>query len=132
MNIWMTRLTFRRTVNIIWLVDCSFSFFFNFPARFELAEMQCDLVSKDSFFDSPHPFAEPGFRFSREQTLLGAVQTLLNPAARSDTPNDAAYPYMPAELGASDPRIFDTFITIHGKIIPCQSMNLTDVDQDFT
>jgi hypothetical protein len=69
-------LTSYRTINIIALVDCAFSFYSNFPCRLTPAELECDMPCEDSIFGSKHPFAHPNFRFTRETTVYEAFRYL--------------------------------------------------------
>lgn len=85
------------------LIDCALSFFQNFPCRFLLSELECDLPCDESFFDSPHPYSEPGFTFSRQVTIKTAFEQLFT------------YQGGPGPLLAIKPTVLDMFILVHRK-----------------
>ncbi|KAH8705616.1 putative C2H2 finger domain protein [Talaromyces proteolyticus] len=105
--LWIQKECRIRTINIISLLDCAFSFYQNFPCRLTPAEMECDLPCDDSLFNSEHPFAEPNFSFTRETTLYQAFQHLFDDEqsiAKTTNTNS------PAIMNFT---VFDMFILIH-------------------
>ncbi|KAJ6113378.1 hypothetical protein N7523_006695 [Penicillium sp. IBT 18751x] len=94
-----------RTTSIISLLDCAFFFYQNYPCRLTHSEMECELPCEESVFESPHPFSEPNFRFSRRLTLYGAFQNLF------DSSHVAGQSPDPTQM---DLTVLDMFILIHG------------------
>lgn len=67
---------FHSTVSYISLLDCAFFFYQNYPCRVSRSEMEYELPSEDSFFQSEHPFSEPLFSLTRGATVYMAFQML--------------------------------------------------------
>lgn len=107
-----------RTMSIISLLDCAFSFYQNHPCRLSHTEMECEFPCDESIFSSPHPFSEPNFRFTREVTISEAFQSLFEEYPKQDTsssePNTPVTSYERIRAGL---RVFDMFIIIHSKLI---------------
>ncbi|KAJ5887741.1 hypothetical protein N7495_007782 [Penicillium taxi] len=89
-----------RTVATISLLDCAFFFYQNYPCRLTYTEMENDLPSEDALFQSPHPFSEPFFRYSRNLTIYDSFQNLFDSSDGS-------------EIKTMDLTILDMFILIH-------------------
>lgn len=106
------------TINIISLLDCAFFFYQNYPCRLTHSEMECELPCEESLFQSGHPFAEPGFRFTRNLTLYETFQNLFEP-----TSNDS--PQRTPGSGQMDLTVLDMFILIHGKQCGCPALPCT-------
>ncbi|KAL1983961.1 hypothetical protein VTN96DRAFT_9735 [Rasamsonia emersonii] len=104
-SLWIQKESRIRTINIILLLDCAFSFYQNYPCRLTPSEMECDLPCENAFFNSEHPFAQPNFRFSRETTVYDAFQFLF----AEDQPINQS------SNGASNVKftVLDMFILIH-------------------
>ncbi|KAL5363875.1 fungal-specific transcription factor domain-containing protein [Aspergillus floccosus] len=100
-----------RTMNIISLLDCAFSFYQNFPCRLSHTEMECDFPCPESVFASEHPFGEPKFRFAREYTISEAFQSLFEEPGSRDTPSSESVSPAPEILPSVT--VFDMFILIH-------------------
>lgn len=69
--------------------------------------MECELPCEESVFESPHPFSEPNFRFSRGLTLYGAFQNLF------DSSHVAGQSPDPTQMSLT---VMDMFILIHGTL----------------
>ncbi|KAF4185574.1 hypothetical protein CNMCM7927_006518 [Aspergillus lentulus] len=96
-----------RTVNIISLLDCAFSFYSNYPCRISHTEMEWDFPCKEAVFDSQHPFVEPNFRFARDIPISKAFDNLFeNPASE-----DGSQVHVPDHI--ADMTVLDMFILIH-------------------
>ncbi|KAL1310479.1 hypothetical protein AAFC00_000769 [Neodothiora populina] len=110
-----------RIMNCIWLVDCSFIFFVNFPPHFDVTEMQCDLPSKDSLFESLHPFSLPDFSPSRRTTILDILQDYLHP--EKDVDGRCIDPLSKFNAGPTGKGMlaFDTFVVIHALYVVLHS-----------
>lgn len=65
-----------RTINIMTLLDCAFSFFTNFPCRLAVSEMKFSLPCEESLFAAAHPFSEPNFNANRQLTTYEAFRSL--------------------------------------------------------
>jgi hypothetical protein len=102
-----------RTINIISLLDCAFSFYQNYPCRLTHTEMECDLPCDEALYSANHPFAQPNFRFSREITVYEAFQSLFS-EDRPMTSSDPSRPQAHRNI-ADDPHftVLDMFILIH-------------------
>jgi hypothetical protein len=110
-----------RTINIISLLDCAFSFYQNYPCRLTHREMECDLPCEESLFRSDHPFAEPNFHLSRDITVFEAFQWLFaesQPAVMSETAYAQSNPQPAAGNAASEIKftVLDMFILIHRRL----------------
>ena len=70
-------------------------------------ELECDLPSDETLFDSEHPFSEPNFTFKRPLTLADTFERLF--AYESDT----------EALQDSHLTGLDMFILIHRKYRNC-------------
>ncbi|GAM37648.1 hypothetical protein TCE0_024r07737 [Talaromyces pinophilus] len=75
-TLWIQKECRIRTMNVIALLDCAFSFYSNFPCRITPSELECDLPCEESVFNCEHPFAQLKFRFTRETTIYEAFQHL--------------------------------------------------------
>ncbi|EED15421.1 C2H2 finger domain protein (Zms1), putative [Talaromyces stipitatus ATCC 10500] len=75
-TLWIQKECRIRTINVISLLDCAFSFYSNFPCRLTPPELECDLPCEESVFNCEHPFAQLKFRFTRETTVYDAFQHL--------------------------------------------------------
>ena len=99
-------------MSIISLMDSAFSFFQNYPCRLAHIEIDCDLPCEESVFNCIHPFAKPGFRFSREVTVSEAFQSLFD-----ERPEDSPHPpYDPSSKHGGTPMgltVYDMFLLIH-------------------
>ena len=108
---WIQRETRIRTVNIMVLLDCAFTFFANFPCRFSFSELEFELPCAEAFFNSSQPFVEDGFSLSRRPTILSAFQSLFEQAdGRTPLMNPSQFDARPAPL---DLNCMDMFILIH-------------------
>ncbi|EAW08803.1 FTFMHR domain-containing protein, partial [Aspergillus clavatus NRRL 1] len=95
-----------RTMNIISLLDCAFSFYSNYPCRLSHTEMACDFPCQESVFDSHHPFVEPSFQFARDIPISEAFEYLFDNSASED-------PSQSHIDSLSTMTIFDMFMLIH-------------------
>ncbi|KAL4898719.1 hypothetical protein BDV59DRAFT_197597 [Aspergillus ambiguus] len=100
-----------RTMNIISLLDCAFSFYQNFPCRLTHTEMECDFPSSESVFSAEHPFEAPMFQLAREYTIADAFQALFEEPTSQDSPSSASLSPTPEIL--TSVTVFDMFILIH-------------------
>ncbi|KAJ9631640.1 hypothetical protein H2203_000039 [Taxawa tesnikishii (nom. ined.)] len=82
-SFWIEKESRIRTMNIIWLMDCAFAFYQNYPGRLTLSELDCDLPCAESIFEAPNPFTEESFRFSRGITIHQAFEQLFLGQAES-------------------------------------------------
>ncbi|OXV07421.1 hypothetical protein Egran_04814 [Elaphomyces granulatus] len=107
-TLWIQKESRIRTINIISLLDCAFSFYQNYPCRLTHTEMECDLPCDESLYSADHPFAQPNFRFSREITTYEAFQFLFS----EDYPMTS---FDPSQNITNDPHftVLDMFILIH-------------------
>ncbi|RHZ55789.1 hypothetical protein CDV55_104432 [Aspergillus turcosus] len=96
-----------RTMSIISLLDCAFSFYSNYPCRLTHTEMECDFPCQEAVFDSQHPFVEPNFRFSRDISVSEAFENLFDSPANEDG-SQAGVPDHIADM-----TVLDMFILIH-------------------
>ncbi|KAF7114789.1 hypothetical protein CNMCM5793_000328 [Aspergillus hiratsukae] len=96
-----------RTMSIISLLDCAFSFYSNYPCRLTHTEMECDFPCQEAVFDSQHPFVEPNFRFSRDVSVSEAFENLFDSPANEDG-SQAGVPDHIADM-----TVLDMFILIH-------------------
>ncbi|KAH2961837.1 hypothetical protein KXV49_006337 [Aspergillus fumigatus] len=96
-----------RTMNIISLLDCAFSFYSNYPCRISHTEMEWDFPCQEVIFDSQHPFVEPNFRFSRDIPISAGFNNLF------ETPisEDGSQAHVPDHI--ADMTVLDMFILIH-------------------
>lgn len=69
-------------------------------------ELECDLPSEESFFDSDHPYSEPGFIFSRSLTVGDAFEQFF--ASEDNNGYEAVQ-----SLGL---KVLDMFVIIHRKL----------------
>lgn len=104
-------------MNIISSIDCAFSFYQNYPCRLTHTEMECEFPCDELLFASPHPFAEPNFRYTRDTTISDAFQSLFEEYPRSQPSSESP------GVGASEPnrlvlRVFDMWILIHRTLSP--------------
>ncbi|KAJ9311865.1 transcriptional regulator family: Fungal Specific TF and C2H2 zinc finger [Paecilomyces variotii] len=84
--LWIQKESRIRTINVVSLLDCAFSFYQNYPCRLTHNEMECDLPCEESVFCSQHPFAEPNFRFTRNVTIREAFQQLFSEESANSKP----------------------------------------------
>ncbi|KAF9887952.1 hypothetical protein FE257_009474 [Aspergillus nanangensis] len=97
-----------RTMNIICLLDCAFSFYQNFPCRLAHIEMECDFPSTEPIFASAHPFAEPNFQLVQEQTISETFQALFEEYDTQETQSSTPIPEILTRV-----TVFDMFILVH-------------------
>ena len=90
------------------LLDCTFSFFTNFPCRLTVSEMKFELPCEEIFFSSPHPFSERSFTFSRRVTVCEAYQSLFPQQKSTSSTSDLDKKSNPLGLNP-----MDMFILIH-------------------
>lgn len=109
-----------RTMNILTLIDCAFSFFKNFPCRLSLAEIKFDLPCEEALFSIPHPFSDPQFQCSRHVTVYKAYQSLFQMQNRPREVALANHLYnghaIPREASSPNPfrlNVLDMAILIH-------------------
>lgn len=107
-------------MNIIWLMDCAFAFYQNYPGRLTLSELDCDLPCAESIFEAPNPFTEESFRFSRGITIHQAFEQLFLGQAESH-PSGTNTPRPPSQdVGAVNSieqlslTVLDMNVLIHG------------------
>lgn len=104
-------------MNIISLLDCAFSFYQNHPCRLSHSEMECEFPCDEPIFNSPHPFSEPSFQFTREVTISEAFQSLFEEYPKQDSSSGPQSPVSPYERIRTGLRVFDMFIIIHSMLI---------------
>ena len=108
-----------RTMNVIALIDCAFSFYSNFPCRLAPSELECDLPCEESVFNCEHPFAQLKFRFTRETTICGAFQHLFDDEPETTNcqhgPNHSNYCQHTPSIGTSF-TVTDMFLMIHSTL----------------
>ncbi|KAL4782715.1 hypothetical protein BJX76DRAFT_281072 [Aspergillus varians] len=106
-TLWIQNETRIRTMNIISLLDCAFSFYQNYPCRLTHTELQWEFPCFGSFFAAEHPFAEPNFQVSRAITISDAFERLFEEAngRNSPTPSPSS-----ALAGLT---VLDMFVLIH-------------------
>lgn len=99
-------------------MDCAFSFFQNYPCRLSYIELECELPCEESIFNSPHPFSEPHFRFSRDVIVREAFRDLFeeNPSVGGSL----KYPpsHAPSLTNPMQFTVLDMFIMIHRTCFP--------------
>jgi hypothetical protein len=100
-----------RLINIMVLLDCGFTFFWNFPCHFSLTELNFDLTCEDILFSSPHPFSEPTFKSSRHLTANEAFKSLLT-HDKSQSPESDKWKTNPLGLNH-----VDMFLLIHRTLL---------------
>lgn len=101
-------------MHFIILVDCAYSFFQNYPCRLILPELECDFPCEEHIFDSPHPYSEPSFRFSRGIKVDDALIKLFKePPEKSHSSNQQAQ--FRSDDNTMDEKFtfLDTFVLIH-------------------
>jgi hypothetical protein len=103
----LVQLTSNRTIAIVSLLDCAFSFYQNYPCRLTVAEMEFELPCEESVFQAEYPFAEPHFRFARNITVLRAFQGLFNDTYQRGSPQRSP------DTTHMDLTALDMFILIH-------------------
>lgn len=101
---------FARLINMITLLDCTISFFANFPCRLTLSEMKFDLSSDESLFSAAHPFSRSHFSPSRQLTTYDAFQSLFGQTKCPTTPPNSKDKENPLSLNP-----MHMFILIHRK-----------------
>ncbi|KAL1886791.1 hypothetical protein Plec18167_000726 [Paecilomyces lecythidis] len=115
--LWIQKESRIRTINIVSLLDCAFSFYQNYPCRLTHNEMECDLPCEESIFSSQHPFAEPNFRFTRNVTIHEAFQQLFSEEPTSSKPTlDRSQPLSSSSMRNLEDlqlTVLDMFILIH-------------------
>ncbi|CRG88903.1 Regulatory protein ADR1 [Talaromyces islandicus] len=107
-GLWIQKECRIRTINIISLLDCAFSFYQNFPCRLTPAELECDLPCDNLVFNSEHPFTHAKFRFTRETTVYEAFQYLFDESQPIPTQKGTQAATTDMSL-----TVLDTFILIH-------------------
>ncbi|KAL2007443.1 hypothetical protein VTN00DRAFT_8881 [Thermoascus crustaceus] len=112
--LWIQKESRIRTINVVSLLDCAFSFYQNYPCRLTHTEMECDLPCEESLFSSQHPFAEPNFRFTRDITVCEAFQKLF----AEDQSTSASQSASRSSVSSNAPddmklTVLDMFILIH-------------------
>ncbi|OJJ43912.1 hypothetical protein ASPZODRAFT_135951 [Penicilliopsis zonata CBS 506.65] len=116
--IWIQTESRIRTINVISLVDCSFSLFRNYPCRLIHTEMNCDLPCEEHLFRSPHPFSDRKFKLSRNITISEAFQNLFEKYPKREPPDGLSYSLSQSPRPAPDINplqltVFDMFVMIH-------------------
>ncbi|OJJ38270.1 hypothetical protein ASPWEDRAFT_35893, partial [Aspergillus wentii DTO 134E9] len=106
--LWIQKESRIRTVSIISLLDCAFSFYQNYPCRLSHTEMDSEFPCYNAIFNSEHPFAEPNFRFSRDLIISEAFQSLFE-----DYPTQNPSPSPISEGSQMSLTVFDMFMLIH-------------------
>lgn len=105
-----------RTMNVVALLDCAFSFYSNFPCRLTPSELECDLPCEESVFNCEHPFAQLKFRFTRETTIYEAFQHLFDDEPETSNcqhgPNHSNYCQHTPSIGTTF-TVTDMFLMIH-------------------
>ena len=105
-----------RTMNVIALLDCAFSFYSNFPCRLTPSELECDLPCEESVFNCEHPFAQLKFRFTRETTIYEAFQHLFVDEPETSKcqhgPDHSGHCHHTTSIGATF-TVTDMFLIIH-------------------
>lgn len=107
---WIQTETRVRTISIMVLLDCAFTFFANFPCRFALSELDFELPCDERFFNNAKPFSMSRFNTSRRYTIQSAFQSLFEQRA---PPQTAGIATNEARLGPLDLNCMDMFILIH-------------------
>jgi hypothetical protein len=107
---WIQTETRVRTISIMVLLDCAFTFFANFPCRFALSELGFELPCDERFFNNAKPFTKSGFTTSRGHTIQLAFQSLFEQRAPQQSLGLAN---TEATLGPLDLNCMDMFILIH-------------------
>ncbi|GAB7353525.1 hypothetical protein MBLNU459_g3968t1 [Dothideomycetes sp. NU459] len=124
---WLIKETKIRLMHFIVLVDCAYSFFQNYPCRLIPAELECDFPCEEHIFDSPHPYSEPNFSFSRGLKVHDVFSRLFQEP--TDRPSSSGHH---TRVRASSTTVgfkltlFDTFVLIHLLYVHTNTyMNLT-------
>lgn len=102
-----------RTMSVLHLLDCAFLFFQNHPVRLTFAELDVDLPSHNALFDSPNPFVEPTFHFSRGLTIRMLLDEMFQ--IRQTPIDSVSGRWMPTAACGQTLSLFDMFILIHSK-----------------
>jgi hypothetical protein len=109
-NSWIQTETRIRTISIMVLLDCAFTFFANFPCRFALSELEFELPCEGRFFNNAKPFTKSGFTTSRRYPIQVAFQSLFE---QRDPQQSAGGTNTEPNLGPLDLNCMDMFILIH-------------------
>ncbi|KAL4977945.1 hypothetical protein BDW66DRAFT_165338 [Aspergillus desertorum] len=107
-RIWIQNECRIRTMSVISLLDCAFSFYQNYPCRLSHTELQWEFPCYGSVFASEHPFAAPNFQVSRRITIGDAFSGLFEEAGGHDTPSPP-----PSSGALASLTVLDMFVLIH-------------------
>ncbi|GLA93318.1 hypothetical protein AtubIFM57143_010668 [Aspergillus tubingensis] len=99
-----------RTMSIILLLDCAFSFFQNYPCRLSHLEVECDFPCAESLFALEHPYSDRNFQASRGVTILEAFHNLFEEDPKDTMPST---PDSSASGSMASLTVLDMFILIH-------------------
>ncbi|PWY83419.1 hypothetical protein BO70DRAFT_361536 [Aspergillus heteromorphus CBS 117.55] len=103
-----------RTINIILLLDCAFSFFQNYPCRLSHMEAEFDFPCAESIFGLRHPYTDLHFQPSRQMTISDAFQKLFETDQKEDQKEEG--PLTPESTSSSSMdslTVLDMFTLIH-------------------
>ncbi|RAK96855.1 Zn(II)2Cys6 transcription factor [Aspergillus ibericus CBS 121593] len=99
-----------RTMSIIQLLDCAFSFFQNYPCRLTHTEVECDFPCAEALFALEHPYTDLSFQPSRGITISEAFHNLFDDVPKDTMPST---PDSTTSSSMSSMTVLDMFILIH-------------------
>ncbi|PYI03433.1 C2H2 finger domain protein [Aspergillus sclerotiicarbonarius CBS 121057] len=99
-----------RTMSIILLLDCAFSFFQNYPCRLTHTEVECDFPCAESLFALEHPYTDLSFQPSRGITISETFLRLFEDGPKDTMPST---PDSTTSSSMASLTVLDMFILIH-------------------
>ncbi|KKK27158.1 hypothetical protein ARAM_003613 [Aspergillus rambellii] len=110
-TIWIQRQCRIRTMNMVSLLDCAFSFYQNYPCHLTHTESHWEFPCLESTFALEHPFTDPDFQVSRGITIADAFDSLFEDYNAQETSQTASG--IPASEIIATLTVLDMFILIH-------------------